>query len=193
MDAMVALTTRHSTAPAFLSDPGPDEQALSNILQAGASAPDHGRLRPWRFIVVRGNARRRLGEVFAEALRRRDPNATEQAIEQEINRPLRGPLVIVVVARLVPDHPKIPEVEQIVSAGAAAQNILLAAHAEGFGAKLLTGVNAYDGHVKSELGLEPNDCMIGFIHIGTLAREAPSVPHADPREHTVEWQGPRAA
>jgi nitroreductase len=193
MDALAALTTRHSTAPAFLSDPGPDEQALSNILEAGASAPDHGRLRPWRFIVVRGDARERLGEVFAEALRRRDPNPAEQALEQERNRPLRAPLVIVVVARLMPDHAKIPEIEQIVSVGAAAQNILVAAHAQGFGAKLLTGVNAYDGHVKSELGLGPDDRLIGFIHIGTLAREAPFVPHADPREHTVEWQAPGAA
>jgi nitroreductase len=188
MDALVALTTRHSAAPAFLGDPGPDEHALAKILEAGACAPDHGRLRPWRFIVVRGDARKRLGEVFAEALRRRDPNATEQAIEQEFNRPLRAPLVIVVVAKLVPDHAKIPEIEQIVSAGAATQNILLATHAQGFGAKLLTGVNAYDGHVTSALGLEPDDRLIGFVHIGTLAREAPAVPHADPREITVEWR-----
>lgn len=193
MDAFAALTSRQSVAPAFLGEPGPDEQALSRILQAGASVPDHGRLRPWRFIVVQGEARTQLGEVFAEALRRREPSPSESALDQERNRPLRAPLVIVVVAKLAPEHPKIPEIEQIVSAGASAQNILVAAHAHGFGAKILTGTNAYDEHVRTALGLEPHDRLIGFIHIGSLQREAPAVPHADPREHTVEWPAENGA
>ena len=95
-------------------------------------------------------------------------------------------------ARIDPQHPKIPEVEQILSAGAAAQNVLLAAHALGFGAKWLTGAAAYDDHVKAALGLEPGDRLIGFLHIGTVAGEAPRVPHADPREHIVEWRSAAA-
>jgi nitroreductase len=176
-------------APAFLGDPAPDDAALERILAAGSCAPDHGRLRAWRFIVVRGAARERLGEVFAEALSKRQPDAPQAAVEQERQRPLRAPLVIALAARIEPQHPKIPEIEQILSAGAAAQNVLLAAHAQGFGAKWLTGAAAYDDHVKAALGLEPGDRLIGFLHIGTVAGEAPRVPHADPREHTVEWRG----
>jgi nitroreductase len=189
MDALAALSTRHSVAPPFLAGPGPDEQMLDQILAAGASAPDHGRLRPWRFIVIRGRARERLGEVFAEALAKRQPDATEQALEQERGRPLRAPVVIAIAATLDPQHPKIPKFEQILSAGAAVENILLAAHAQGFGAKWLTGANAYDAHVWAALGLGPKDRLAGFVHLGTVDGEPPQVPHADARDLTVEWQG----
>ncbi len=190
MDALAALSTRHSVAPPFLAGPGPDEQTLAEILAAGASAPDHGRLRPWRFVVIRGAARERLGEVFAEALRRRQPDAPPEALEQERNRPLRAPVVIAIVAKLEPQHPKIPEIEQILSTGAAVENILVAAHARGFGAKWLTGANAYDDHVKAALGLAGDDRLAGFVHLGTIDGKPPQVPHADARELTVEWQGP---
>jgi nitroreductase len=189
MDALAALSTRHSVAPPFLTSPGPDDQVLAGILAAGASAPDHGRLRPWRFVVIRGEARKRLGEVFAEALLRRQPDAAPEALEQERNRPLRAPVVIAVVAKLEPQHPKIPEIEQILSTGAAVENILVAAHAQGFGAKWLTGANAYDDHVKAALGLAGNDRLAGFVHLGTVDGKPPQVPHADAREVTVEWRG----
>jgi len=189
MDALAALSTRHSIAPPFLTGPGPDAAMLAEILAAGASAPDHGRLRPWRFIVIRGDARERLGEVFAGALMKRQPDAPAEALEQERNRPLRAPVVIAVVARVDPQHPKIPEFEQILSTGAAVENILLAAHAQGFGAKWLTGANAYDDHVKAALGLAGNDRLAGFVHLGTVDGKPPQVPHADARDLTVEWQG----
>jgi nitroreductase len=189
MDALAALSTRHSVAPPFLTDPGPDERMLAEILAAGASAPDHGRLRPWRFIVIRGAARARLGEVFAEALRKRQPDASAEALEQERSRPLRAPVVIAVVVKLAPEHPKIPEIEQILSTGAAVENILIAAHAQGFGAKWLTGANAYDSHVMAALGLTGNDRLAGFVHLGTVEGKPPQVPHADARELTTEWHG----
>jgi nitroreductase len=190
MEALEAVLTRQSVAPTFLGEPGPDDAALARILAAGASAPDHGKLRPWRFIVIRGPARERLGEVFVEALARRQPDAPAAAIEQERARPLRAPLLIAVAAKIASQHQKIPEIEQILSTAAAAQNILLAAHAQGFGAKWLTGANAYDEHVKRALGLAPDDRLLGFIHLGTIDGSPPAVPHADAREHTVEWQGP---
>lgn len=192
MDTLDSLTTRHSVAPAFLVEPAPEGEALERILAAGASAPDHGRLRPWRFVVIRGEARHRLGEVFAEALRRRDPNPSEDALRQERERPLRAPLIIAVGLRLQPDHPKIPEIEQILSAGAAVQNLLLAAHAQGFGAKWLTGANAYDDYVKAALGFETRDRLVSLVHIGTIEGSPPAVPHADPHEVTIEWQAPLA-
>ena len=189
MEALEAVITRQSVAPAFLGEPPPAGLALERILAAAASAPDHGRLRPWRFIVIRGEARSRLGEVFADALRKRQPDAPEAALEQERARPLRAPLLIAVAARLDPQHPKIPEIEQILSTGAAVQNVLLAAHAQGFGAKWLTGANAYDENVKRALGLSPDDRLVGFVHLGTIEGAPPAVPHADPREHTIEWAG----
>jgi nitroreductase len=189
MEALEAVLTRCSVAPAFLTEPAPDGAALERILAAAASAPDHGRLRPWRFIVIRGAARARLGEVFAEALRRRDPAAAEAALEQERNRPLRSPLVIAVAATVAKEHAKIPEIEQILSTGAAVQNLLLAAHAQGFGGKWLTGANAYDEHVKAALGLAPDDRLVAFVHLGTVDGTPPTVPHADPGAHVVEWPG----
>jgi nitroreductase len=190
MEALEAVLTRQSVPPAFLREPGPDEAVLARILAAGACAPDHGKLRPWRFIVIRGPARERLGEVFVDALLKRQPDAPEAAVEQERTRPLRAPLLIAVAARVAKEHPKIPEIEQILSTAAAAQNILLAAHAQGFGAKWLTGTNAYDEHVKRALGLAPDDRLIGFLHIGTVDGSPPAVPHADAHEYTVEWRGP---
>jgi nitroreductase len=189
MEALEAVMTRSSVAPAFLGAPAPEGEALARILAAAASAPDHGRLRPWRFIVIRGDARARLGEVFAEALRRRQPEAPEAALEQERARPLRAPLLVAVVAKVDPRHPKIPEIEQILSTGAAVQNLLIATHAPGFGAKWLTGANAYDDHVKAALGLGPDDRLAGFVHLGSIEGKAPAVPHADAAELTLEWSG----
>ncbi len=189
MEALEAVLTRHSVAPAFLGEPAPDAESLARILAAGASAPDHGRLRPWRFIVIRGEARTCLGEIFARALLRRDPDAPPAAVQQERERPLRAPLIIAVAAKITRDHPKIPEIEQILSTGAAVENILIAAHALGYGAKWLTGANAYDPDVKAALGLAPLDHLAAFVYLGSIEGKPPAVPHADPDKLTFEWQG----
>ena len=189
MDTLEALTSRHSIAPAFLGDPAPDDAALARILEAGAAAPDHGRLRPWRFVVVRGDARTRLGEVFADALALREPDAAPAALEQERQRPLRAPLLIAVLAEVDEAHPKIPAVEQLLSTGAAAQNLLLAAHAQGYGAKWVTGANAYDDHVRAALGGGPGSRIAGFLFVGSIEGEPPAVPHADPAKSAFEWRG----
>ena len=189
MDAIELLTTRASAI--LLKEPGPDEAAIARMLAAAARAPDHGRLRPWRFILVRGAARERLGEVWEQALRRRDPGLPEVAYERERAKPLRAPLVIAVVAKAQPDHPKIPEVEQVLSAGCAAYAIMLAAKAEGFGAMWKTGDAAYDEGVKHAFGLEPWDHIVSFLHIGTLEAETPQTvkrPHYSAL--TEEWAGP---
>jgi nitroreductase len=191
MDALEALTTRFSITPALLGEPAPGGAALAAILRAGASAPDHGRLRPWRSIIFQGDARERLGEVFAAALRRRRADATEAMLEQERAKPLRAPMIIAVAAKIHKEH-KIPEVEQVLSAGAAAQNMLIAAHAQGFGAHWLTGDPAYDDHVKAALGLGPEDLIAGFLYIGRVQGTPPPKQHADPAEHVVEWRGSAA-
>jgi nitroreductase len=164
MDALEALLARAS--PLELAEPAPDETAERQLLEAALRAPDHGRLRPWRFLSVRGEGRNKLGEVLALALKRRDPLATPDLLERERQKPLRAPLILIVAARITP-NPKIPAVEQLLSAGAAAQNIMIACHALGFGAMWKTGDPAYDKGVKEALGLRATDEVVGFLYIGT--------------------------
>jgi nitroreductase len=177
------LLSRASTAE--LTDPSPDEAALQQILAAAVRAPDHGKLRPWHFCIIRGEARNQLGDLFAEALLHREPDSTPAQVAKERAKPLRSPLTIAVIAQVVEGH-KIPVFEQILSAGAAAMNILNAAHALGFGAKWVTGANCYDPCFLAEFGLEPTDQLAGFIHIGT-PKSTPSAERLDPALLTTEW------
>jgi nitroreductase len=116
-------------------EPGPDDDAIRLILEAAVCAPDHGKLRPWRFFLIGGEARTRLSELFASALARREPAATDVQLAKERGKAMRSPLIIAVVAKVVEGH-KIPVVEQVISAGPAAMNILNAVHTLGFGAKM---------------------------------------------------------
>lgn len=176
MDALTALLTRASAAR--LSDPAPDDDRLRMILSAAANAPDHGRLRPWRFLVVRGSARAKLGQALARALARRAPESAAQAIEGERKKTERAPLIIVVSAAVQP-HPTVPEIEQVIAAGAATQNILLAAHALGFGAFWRTGAAAYDDFVKEQLSMPAGERIVAFIYLGTPAAPLPQRTAAD--------------
>lgn len=187
LDAIEALTTRAS--PAGLTTPAPDASALDAILRAAARAPDHGRLRPWRFILVDGDARIALGEVLADALRVREPGVADAAIAKERAKPLRAPLIVVVAAR-VREHRGVPEVEQIVAAGAAAQNLLLAAHALGFGGFWRTGAAAYDDTVKRALGLSPQDAIVGFVYLGTPSGAPASPIASDVAPYVSHWTAP---
>jgi nitroreductase len=187
MDALTVLTTRASAVA--LTDPAPDEAALERMLEAAMAAPDHGRLRPWRFIAVRGEARARLGEVLAATLRAREPDAPEALIEKERQKPQRAPLILVAAAHLI-DSLKIPAVEQIVAVGAAAQNVILAAHALGYGAMWKTGAPAYDASVKKALGLAEGDQIVGFLYLGTPSGALGGVRRAAPRSSLTDWTGP---
>ncbi len=172
MDAYEALTTRAS--PLELSEPAPDEAAERLLVAAAMRAPDHGRLRPWRFLSIRGEGRNRLGDVLAASLKRREPEAAEGLLDRERQKALRAPLILAVVAR-ISAHPKVPAVEQLLAAGAAAQNIMIASHAMGFGAMWKTGDAAYDPEVKKALGLASTDEIVGFLYIGT-PKAMPKLP-----------------
>ena len=187
MDAIEALTTRAS--PAGLVAPAPDSAALDRMLRAAMRAPDHGRLRPWHFIVVDGAARAALGDVLAGALRLRDPDLTEAAFAKERAKPMRAPLLVVVAARLR-EHRGVPAIEQIIAAGAAAQNILVAAHALGFGGFWRTGAAAYDERVKHALGLRAVDAIVGFLYLGTPSTATTPVASSDVASHVTHWTGP---
>lgn len=183
MDCLTALLTRSS--PLELADPAPTGETLDAIVKAALRAPDHGLLRPWRFILVGGRARERLGELMASSLRQREPGAPKMLVDRERAKPLRAPLIIIVAATPKP-NPKIPEIEQVVSAGAAAENILVAAHALGFGGFWRTGAAAYDEAVKAGLGLRAADVIVGFLYLGTPLRSAPARRERVPREFLVE-------
>ena len=190
MDALEALLTRHTVPPAKMGPPGPDNAALGRILEAGAAAPDHGQLRPWRFLVVRGAGLARLGDLFAACVLRHAPDASAAEIEKQRTAPSRASVIVVVAARIDPTHPKIPEVEQIAAVAAAMQNMLLAAHALGFAAKWATGKQAYDAGVKAGLGLGEDDRLIGFLYLGSYAADHEAPPRGGVDGVVSEWPPP---
>ncbi len=188
MKDLTFLTEYHSVPAAQLHEPAPDDEQLGAILQCAMSAPDHGHLQPFRFLIIRGEARRRLSVVFEQAARRRTPD-DEVGIRKQADKPLRSPLIVTVIARII-DSPKIPEIEQLLSAGCAAQHIQLACRALGYGSIWLTGGNAYDLAVHEALGLALDERIVGFLYIGTPEPGAGIKQRASAREITAEWQEP---
>jgi nitroreductase len=189
MDAMQLLQTRYSALK--LGEPAPSAQALRAIFESAAHAPDHGRLEPWRLILIERDARVSFGEVLAEALSRRNPLANEQALARERQKALRAPLIIVVATRL-DKSAKIPVIEQILSAGCAALSIMQGAFAQGLGAMWRTGDPAYDNTVKSALGIGVDDLIVGFIYVGTDIGQPPTRPPRSTDEFIEHWTGGRA-
>lgn len=184
MDALTALTTRVS--PLSLQEPAPSGAALEALYAAAMRAPDHGRLKPWRLFVIEGAGRERLGKLMVESLKRRDPEAPEPLLEREAEKPMRAPMIIAVAAKVQPEHPKIPALEQILATGCAAQNIQLAAHAQGFGCMWKTGPVTRDPEFKAAFGLEPHDELIGFLYVGTPGN-VPPVKQATPADFVSHW------
>jgi nitroreductase len=184
MDAMDLLSGRHSATR--LAAPGPDKATLDAILGAAWRAPDHGRLRPWRFVVIPEPRREAFGDLLAHALRAREPGVTAEELERERGKALRAPLIVVAAARLRRGH-KIPEVEQLLAAGAGAENVMLAAQALGFGAMWKTGAPAYDATVKQALGLEADDAIVGFLYLGTPVGDPSPAPRPGLDAHVSIW------
>lgn len=171
MDALTALQTR--TAAPRLVEPAPDADQLQQVLTAGLRAPDHGMLRPWRFLVVSGEGRQRLGRLFVDTLQ----PATPEEAEKLLNSVQRAPLVIVAIAA-IKDHPKVPPIEQIASTAAAVQNMSVALHALGFASIWRTGPVAHDPRMKAALGMQPGDVIVGYLYAGTpTVHERPAPEH----------------
>jgi nitroreductase len=163
MEALEALNSR-ATAKTY-GDTAPSKEDLATVLQAAVRAPDHGRLRPWRFMLVEGNQRRKFGELLAASALRRIPGLSEGDLQRERDKAMRAPLIIIVACRIVPGT-KVPAIEQLLAAGSAAQNILLSLHALGYAAAWKTGEAAYDTEVKKALGFAADDHLVGFIYTG---------------------------
>ena len=184
MKALDALHLRSSVPK--LSGPLPSQEMLENIYKAAFRAADHAVLRPWRFLVVTADSREKLGELFAKAGAANDAALDQGALEKLRSKPLRAPLVLVCISSFKP-HPKVPEIEQDLSAGAATQNMLLAAFAQGLGAMWRTGSLAYDPIVKDGLGLSAKEKIIGFLYIGTIDGGTKQLCEPDIQSYFQEW------
>jgi len=163
MDIMEAIHSRMS-AGKMRPDPVPQE-LIKKLLDAAVQAPSHYKVRPWRFVVLTGDGRKRLGNLMADILQQKFPDMKAEALDKERGKPLRSPIIIVVGVDK-PTEPKVLEIENICAAAAACQNILLAAHALGLGAHWRTGDAARDPQVKKLLGFSEDQCLIAFLYIG---------------------------
>jgi nitroreductase len=168
--AQTLIGTRQNVSPKRLVEPGPSAGQLEALLALAATAPDHGLLTPWRFILVPAGQRHRLAEVFALALVDRDPGATLEQIEAARAKAHRAPLLLVAIACLGPREPDIPPLERMVSMGAAIQNLLLGAHAMGFGAGLTSGQAMASERLRALCGLAEGEVAVCCVNIGTVGR-----------------------
>lgn len=189
--ANALIHSRQNVSPRRLNEPGPSQQQLQDILGAAASAPDHGRLMPWRFVIVPVSQRERLAEVFGQALVDRDPSATSTQIENAREKAHRAPFLLLAVARLLERkmaqgvtpamgarHPEsteaeVGDAERLVSLGCAVQNIILAAHSAGFGTGLTSGQALASPRLRSLFALQPNEQPVCCINIGSVTKHKP--------------------
>ncbi len=180
MDAIHAL--HHRTSSPRLVEPAPQGDDLRKICQAALRAPDHGMLRPWRFLVVQGDAREKLGKLFVEC---REP-ADEAGVRKLLDAPMRAPMIIIAVASITENH-KVPAIEQICSAAAAVSNMGLAAFALGYGAIWKTGGVTYDEKVKAALGIEAKDQIVAYLYLGTPTLKERPVPEIKLEDYFQDW------
>lgn len=169
---LAILARRRSTKVIHFKEPGPSAEQLTTLLGLAARVPDHGKLGPWRFVIIEGEGRVRAGETLAQALQQTQQQADETSLQLARNTFLRAPVCVMVVSAAVANT-KIPEWEQHLSSGAVCFALLLAAHAMGYGGCWLTGWPVYNAHARMGLGLEEHEQIAGFIHLGT-ATEAPT-------------------
>jgi nitroreductase len=185
MDVLEAIHTRYS-----IGSVGPDavpRELIEKLLDAAVQAPNHYKVRPWRFVVLTGEGRRQLGEVMAGVFHRRFPDVTAEALDRERAKPLRAPVVIAVGVDK-PAESRVDEIENVCAVAAACENILLAAHALGLGGKWRTGDAARDPAVKKFLGFTPDQYLIAFLYIGYPANHSSPVQRPSFEDRTV-WIG----
>lgn len=181
------LTARRSI-PAFqMREPGPSRAEIEELLRLASRVPDHGKLAPWRFVVYRGEERATIGAELLKLRLAVEPSLSAELIEVEKTRFTRAPVVIAVISKAAP-HAKIPEWEQVMSAGAVCLNTLMAANALGYVSNWLTEWFAFDERAYPLLGVQPGEKVAGFIHVGSTDFPAVERPRPDLSE-TVTWVG----
>lgn len=183
------LSKRVSPPIPELKEPAPGDAEIAEMIRIATRVPDHGRLEPWRFILYRGEARQKVGEQLAALAEKREGPLPEGRRQQELARFSRAPLVIGVVSS-PKDHPKIPQWEMFLSGGAAAMNLVHAANALGYRAHWITNWYSDTEEGRRILGLAPHERVVGFVHIGTYAGNAPDRPRPDVAKLISDYSGP---
>ena len=176
------MRARRQTSPKRLIDPGPSEEQIHSLFDAAAQAPDHGSIRPWRFVRVGIAARRDLGEAFARALCERDTRATPTQLQEARAKALRAPFLALAIARLSDAHREIPPAERLVSLGCALQNMLLVAHAFGYGAALVSGQAMRSMALRELFDIGESEQAECFIAVGTVIEDKPARKRPTPEE-----------
>jgi nitroreductase len=187
-NVLQALLTRRSVAALKLGEPGPTARQIETAVAAALRAPDHNNLKPWRCVLIQGDARRQLSNLLFARMREREPQTPDAKLEKVRNNPLAAPLVIAIGARIREDH-KVPEQEQLLSCGAATMNLQNAFYAQCFASIWLTGGNAYDPEVIHSLGFACDERCLGFVYVGTGSAPDSLVPPVNHNEHVRDWKG----
>jgi nitroreductase len=180
------LLTRRSVGIAFLQEPGPDAGQMETLLTIATRVPDHGKIAPWRLVVFQGEARARAGEKLAEIAARKRPDIDEAGLDIERRQFLPAPLTIGVLSSVKP-HPKVPEFEQLISAGNVAFNLVHGAYALGFAAQWITRWFSFDDEAAAALGAQPGERFVGFVHIGTPSATIEDRPRPALDEVVTYW------
>lgn len=184
MSTLETLLARRSIPAQCLTEPGPDATQLAAAFDVAMRAPDHGRMQPWRFKIIRGEAKGRFCEILVAAALAHDPATPQRQLDKIRSRTQHAPVIIALSAHFR-DNPKVPEIEQTLSVGAALMNLLNALHAQGFGAIMLTGPSVYDPGVARALGYGPEERLLGFIYVGTIGLLVPAAPERPPHSKVV--------
>ena len=185
MNALENIILRNSAR--VLSLPIPSEEQMKKIYLAALRAPDHAWLRPSRFIQVTGNGLNKLSSIFEKYAKEELQETDKHKIEKYKNAPFRAPMIIILISTIT-DHPKVPEVEQIMSTAAAAQNILLALHALEFGGMWRTGALALNEKISNHLGLDKNQKVLGYLYVGTPEGSKKRIPELNPDDFVTKWE-----
>lgn len=180
------LLTRRSVGLAFLQEPGPSAEELETLLTIATRVPDHGKITPWRLVVIAGEARRAAGEKLAAIIAARNPAMDDAGLEIERNRFLPAPLTIGVISH-PQEHPKVPEMEQLLSAGNVAFNLVHGAYALGYAASWVTRWFTFDAEAARMLGAGPGEQFVGFVHIGTPAAAVEDRPRPALADVVTRW------
>jgi nitroreductase len=167
--AQALIHTRQTVLPKRLVDPGPSAEQLHQICLAASAAPDHGKLLPWRFVLIPASARHRLAKVFEEALLNRDPHATSEQVAQAAEKAYRAPTLILAIAKTTAGDPAIDSYERMVSIGCAIQNMLLTATALGFGSALTSGKALRSSQLNALFSLDMGEVAVCFLSVGTVS------------------------
>ncbi|MCR6653950.1 MAG: nitroreductase [Cellvibrionaceae bacterium] len=186
MSLLDIITTRRSVSVKDMCAPGPSPEQLQSLLQAAHRVPDHGKLGPWRFVIFTGDARADFSRKLADIYKEENPDAANKILQFQAELLTRAPLVIAVISTAA-HHVKVPEWEQVLSAGAACQNILLAAHTMGFGAQWLTEWYGYNAKVHKLLGMEDHHRVAGFIYVGSYKEKPEERVRPSLEERVHHW------